>query len=87
MYIALVEIVRPTLVLLDPLVVGESDPDHLVPALNDPRFNLQSDGRDVLLCFHVYLARNRFSLLESRLVKSDPYLALWMGKMTLQTHT
>jgi len=78
----LVEIVGPTLVLLDPLVVGESDPDHLVPTLNNPCFNLQSDGWNVLFCFHMDLAHDGLSLLESPLVKSDPNLAFWMSKMT-----
>jgi hypothetical protein len=80
--IALIEIICPTLILLEPLVVRESDPDHLVPAFNDPRFHFDSFGLDVFFGFNVYLPHNRLSLLESRLVESDPYLALWMGKMT-----
>jgi len=80
--VALIEIVRSTLVLLDPLVVGESDPDHLVPAFNYARFHFHSFGLNVFFRFDVYLAHNGLSLLESRFVKSDPYLALWMGKMT-----
>jgi hypothetical protein len=79
--VALIEIIRSTLVLLEPLVV-EGDPDHLVPAFNDPGFHLHSFGLNVFFRFDVYPAHNGLSLLESRFVKSDPYLALWMGKMT-----
>jgi hypothetical protein len=80
--VTLIEIVRSTLVLLDPLVVGESDPDHLVPAFNYARFHFHSFGLDVFFCFDVYFAQDRLALLEGRLVEGDPYLALWMGKMT-----
>jgi hypothetical protein len=80
--ITLVEIVCPALVLLDPLVVWESDPDHLIPAFNHARLHLHSFGLDVFFCLDVYLAYNRLSLLESGLVETDPYLAPWMSKVT-----
>jgi hypothetical protein len=76
--ITLIEIIGPTLVLLDALVVRERDPDHLVPAFNDPCLHLHSFGLDVLFRFDVYLAHNGLSLLKGRLVKTDPNLALWM---------
>jgi hypothetical protein len=76
--ITLIEIVGAALVLLDPLVVREGDPDHLVPAFNDPRLYLHTFGLDVLFRFDVYFADNWLSFLEGRLVKTDPNLALWM---------
>ena len=78
MNITLIEVIGSTLVFLDPLVVRERDPDHLVPAFNDPCFHLHSFGLDVLFSLDVYLAHNRLSFLKGRLVKTDPNLALWM---------
>jgi hypothetical protein len=80
--VPLIEIVRSTLVLLDPLVVWESDPYHLIPALNYARFYLHSFGLDVFFGFDVYLSNNRLSFLESRFVETDPYLAFRMCQMT-----
>ncbi len=69
--ITLIEIVSPALVLLDALVVRERDPDHLVPAFNDPCLHLHSFGLDVLFRFDVYLAHNPLDVLDDSI---DPYM-------------
>ena len=71
-----------SLVFLKSLVVGECDPDQLVPALNNARFNLYPFGLDILLAFDVYFASDGFSFLEGCLVECDPDLTFGMCEVT-----
>lgn len=82
MDVAFVEVVFFALVFLEPLVVGECDPDKFVPAFYDACFDLDSFGLDVFFTFYVDFACDSFSFLEGCLVEGYPYLALRMSKVT-----
>ena len=80
--VSFIEHVFFSLVFLEPLVVGECNPDQFVPALNNACFNLYPFGLNVLFALNVYLASNRFSFLEGCLIECNPDLTLGMCEVT-----
>ena len=76
--VSFVEHVFFSLIFLEPLVVGECDPDKFVPAFDNARFDLYPLRLDVLFALDVHLTSNSFSFLEGCLVECNPDLTLGM---------